>query len=321
MPPSLLVVHPGALGDVVLLFGLLRELRRRFAPVALLAQSEVARLAAAEGLADEALALESAWTASLFSGRPDPLVCDRLAPYSHALAFSQAPALAAGLQTIARAGLCTIAPRPPAGLRLHAAEHAWAGAKACGLLPAETAPRLPPLRPAAPGSGAALLIHPGAGSPRKRWPIVRFRAVAAAIEAGGGRVEYLLGPADRDLRPHLADAPVVHLPADTRALRRLLTSARAYVGNDSGVSHLAAWLGLPSVVVFGPSDPVRWRPLGEGVAIVRPQLTCTPCFETAPENCERPDCILEVSAEEVIEALERVAGVAASGAEGAERWR
>jgi ADP-heptose:LPS heptosyltransferase len=312
MPPALLVVHPGALGDVVLAFGLIAELRRHFAPVALMAQSEVAKLAVEEGLADEALALESAWTAALFSGRPEPGALSRLAPYSHALAFARSPELADGLRAIARAGVCALSPRPEPGLRLHAADHAWSAVKACGLLPADAVPRLPPRRASAPPRGAAVLIHPGAGSPRKRWPIERFRAVAAAVESEGGRVEYVLGPADGDLRPRLANVAIVHIPQDTLALRRLLASGRAYVGNDSGVSHLAAWLGLPSVVVFGPSDPVRWRPIGENVEVVRPPLACAPCFEIASVNCERPDCILEISLADVLQALKRVTGVAAS---------
>jgi ADP-heptose:LPS heptosyltransferase len=307
VPPSLLVAHPGALGDVVLVFGLLRELRRRFPRLALLAQAGVARLAVEEGLADEAFALESAWTATLFGGRPDPRAVDRLAPYSHALAFSQAPGLAAGLRAIACAGVCAVASRPPANLRLHAAAHAWAEAAACGLLPPGATPPPPSPRPTAPEKTAAVLIHPGAGSPRKRWPIERFKEVAAGVEAEGGRVEYVLGPADEDLSPHLADA-VVHRPADTLALRRLLIAAAACVGNDSGVSHLAAWLGLPCVAVFGASDPERWRPVGARVAVVRPPLACAPCFETAPVNCAQPDCLLQISPADVLRALKRVTG-------------
>jgi heptosyltransferase III len=313
MPPALLVVHPGALGDVVLVFGLMRELRRGFRPVALLAQSEVARLAAAEGLADDAFALESAWTASVFGGRPDLQARNRLSPYSHALAFSSAPALADGLRMIARGGVCTVPPRPPAGLPLHAAEYAWTRVTACGLLPADAIPLPPPQRTAIVGPQSPVLIHPGAGSPRKRWPIERFHAVAAAAAAGGANVEYVLGPADHDLQARLPGSPRLHLPADTLALRRLLLSARAYIGNDSGVSHLAAWLGLPCVVVFGPSDPVRWRPPGEKVEVVRPPLACTPCFETSPANCEPPDCLLGVSPEEVVNALGRVLSAGSGG--------
>jgi ADP-heptose:LPS heptosyltransferase len=156
-----------------------------------------------------------------------------------------------------------------------------------------------------------VLIHPGAGSPRKRWPIERFREVATRVEAEGGRVEYVLGPADEELSPHLAEA-VVHRPADTLALRRLLVAATACVGNDTGVSHLAAWLGVPCVAVFGPSDPERWRPIGASVAVVRPPLACEPCFETASASCGQPDCILEVSPGEVLRALKRVTGAGVS---------
>jgi len=305
MAPALLVVHPGALGDVVLVFGLLRELGRRFARIGLMAQSGPAQLALAEGLMHEAFALESAWTASLFAGRPDARARSRLSPYSHALIFSAAPAAAEGLRTIAPGGVCVVAPRPPAGERRHAADHAWSGAQVCGLLPGDAVPGLPPPRPQPPAPQAPVLIHPGAGSPRKRWPAERFRTVASTLESRGVTVEYLLGPADHDLQPHLTGARV-HLPADTLALRRLLLSARAFIGNDSGVSHLAAWLGLLCVVIFGPSDPERWRPVGARVEVVRPQPACAPCFETPSATCARPDCLLGLSVEDVLSAYGRL---------------
>jgi ADP-heptose:LPS heptosyltransferase len=179
--------------------------------------------------------------------------------------------------------------------------------KACGLLPDDATLPAPSPRPVAPAPQAPVLIHPGAGSPRKRWPLERFRSVAAAVESAGGAVEYLLGPADLDLLPHLAGVSALHQPGDSLALRRRLQSARAYIGHDSGVSQLAAWLGLPCVAVFGPSDPVRWRPVGARVEVVRPLLTCTPCFETSPESCARPDCLMAVSPGDVLSALGRVA--------------
>jgi len=114
----------------------------------------------------------------------------------------------------------------------------------------------------------------------------------------------VIGPAEQDLLPELArrDA-TVHRPVGSLDLLALLRSAAAYIGNDSGVSHLAAWAGLPSVVIFGPTDPVRWRPRGHSVEIVQPPLDCMPCFETATENCAAADCLARITPRDVLEAL------------------
>lgn len=305
MSPGLLIVHPGALGDVILVFGLIRALRERFQPVGLLAQAGIAALAVAEGVADDAFALESAWTASLFAGVPDGRARTRLSAYTRALAFARSAGLAASLQGLAPQAVCTIAPRPPIESGVHAAAHAWAAARACGLLPANApeSPPLPPYRSA--GRSSPVFLHPGSGSPRKRWPIDRFLAVAAALQTRGQRVEVILGPADQDLRHYLPDTSPLHRPQDAVALRNLLRTGAAFIGNDSGVAHLAVWLGLACVAVFGPSDPQRWRPVGERVAVVR-SPGCGPCFETPGAHCGGPECLSGVAPEDVLHALERV---------------
>ena len=169
----------------------------------------------------------------------------------------------------------------------------------------ETGPS-PGLSPGRTGS-TTVLIHPGAGSPRKRWSPEGFLALAAHIKARGLCPEFLIGPAEQDLLPELERCgAVVHRPADSLDLLARLRSAAAYVGNDSGVSHLAAWTGLACVVIFGPTDPARWRPWGRSVEIVQPPLECTPCFETALENCAAADCLARIALEDVLEAFQRV---------------
>jgi ADP-heptose:LPS heptosyltransferase len=303
--PGLLIVHPGALGDVVLVFGLIRALRERFRPIGLLAQAGIAALAAAEGLADDAFALESAWTATLFAGMPDDRARTRLSPYTRALAFARSAGLAASLQALAPEGVCTVPPRPPLESDQHATAHAWARARAGNLLPAG-APEAPPIPPYRSTDGSLpVFLHPGSGSPRKRWPTDRFLAVAAALQARGHRVEVVLGPADLDLRHCLPVTSPLHQPPDVVALRDLLRTGAAFIGNDSGVAHLAAWLGLACVAVFGPSDPQRWRPIGERVAVVR-SPGCGPCFEASGADCGGRDCLSEVAPEDVLRALDRL---------------
>jgi ADP-heptose:LPS heptosyltransferase len=151
------------------------------------------------------------------------------------------------------------------------------------------------------------LLHPGAGSPRKRWPLEGFLEIADHSDRNGQRPLFVIGPAEDDLVAPLKKRPQkLHRPAGSLELLALLRTASAYIGNDSGVSHLAAWTGLPSVVVFGPTDPVRWRPRGRLVEIVRPPLDCMPCFETAAENCSAADCLARVTPRDVMEAFQRV---------------
>lgn len=309
--PALLIVHLGALGDLVCIFPILTALRRHFRPVALLCQGHVGKLAAAENLVDDWFPIEAAWTASLFTGKAGPEARRMLAPYSHILAFSRSEALASSLQHIGSASVCRVPPRPPADRRMHVAEHALGHIQRCGLLPGpeSTVPEPgPSTGPSSQRSRATtVLIHPGAGSPRKRWPLSDFLQLAAQIKARRLNPEFVIGPAEQGVLPELERrGAIVHRPDDSLDLLGLLRSAAAYVGNDSGVSHLAAWAGLPCVVIFGPTDPVRWRPWGRSVAIVQPPLECTPCFETAPENCPAADCLARIDLEDVLEAFQRV---------------
>jgi len=310
-PAALLIVHQGALGDLVCIFPVIAALRRHFRPVGILCQEHLGRLAAAEGLVEASLPIEAAWTASLFAGDAGLEARRLFAPYTHFLAFSRSETLVSSLQRLGDTRVCRIPPRPAAGRRVHVAEHALEHIRGCGLLP-EHERTLPETAasataPVEKNRSKTVLIHPGAGSPRKRWPLEGFQDVAVQLEALRLSPEFVIGPAEQDLLPELARREAfVHRPVGSLDLLALLRSAAAYIGNDSGVSHLAAWAGLPSVVIFGPTDPARWRPRGDAVEIVQPPLDCMPCFETAVENCAAADCLARISPGHVMEAFHRV---------------
>ena len=98
----------------------------------------------------------------------------------------------------------------------------------------------------------------------------------------------------------------VHVLEDLVDLKRLLDSAGGYIGNDSGASHLAAYSGLPSAVIFGPADPVRWAPVGRSVIIVKSDLQCRPCFEIDEIDCGGSQCLEGIPPQKVIEAFYKV---------------
>lgn len=105
------------------------------------------------------------------------------------------------------------------------------------------------------------VIHPFSGSARKNWPLEKFRHLARGLERNL-RVHWCAGPDD----PPLAGAVRID---DLYELARWLARARLYVGNDSGVTHLAAAVGTPVLALFGPTDPARWAPRGPNVRVVR----------------------------------------------------
>ena len=170
---GLLILHPGALGDVVATFPAILELGQRFRPVSLLCQGHIAALAARLGVIDVPLALESAVFAGLYGDEAPPSrMRKRLSPCRHVLVFSRSPQLTANLRgCLPGATLHTATPRPPAHLQTHVLGHLYDQLTACGLLP--PASRSAPARglfgpnapaPANPGGERTVLLHPGAGS-------------------------------------------------------------------------------------------------------------------------------------------------------------
>lgn len=103
------------------------------------------------------------------------------------------------------------------------------------------------------------VIHPFAGSAKKRWPLERFRELGERLERHMP-VEWCAGPED--------SLPGARQFADLYELACWLAGARVYLGNDSGPSHLAAAVNTPVVALFGPSDPAVWAPRGSHVAVV-----------------------------------------------------
>ena len=127
------------------------------------------------------------------------------------------------------------------------------------------------------------------------------------LKADGLEPEFILGPAEVDLVDELPRTKrTVHILTDLRELAALLDAAGGYIGNDSGATHLAAHLGVPTGVIFGPADPKRWKPVGQLVEIVRPVLDCRPCFETEVTNCDGSMCLHGTTPEMVIKAFYRV---------------
>ena len=158
-----------------------------------------------------------------------------------------------------------------------------------------------------PDAGELLVLAPGARyGPAKRWPIERFAAVARAWTRGravivGGKEDAAEGAA---LASRLGEAGLdLSGRTDLPALAGVLSRAAAVVSNDSGVAHLAAALGRPTVVVFGSTDP-RWTaPRGPSVRVIWDRVACSPCFRRTCPYVDAYACLRIIGPEQVVAEL------------------
>lgn len=130
-------------------------------------------------------------------------------------------------------------------------------------------------------SGSALrltTIHPGAGHPAKRWPLDRWVAVAERLADLGQGVAIVAGPEDRsavlDAVKAMSRPVSVATPPTVGALAALLRRTQVVVAGDTGPLHLAGALGVRTVAVYGPSDPVTAAPVGTGHRVLKHPCTC-----------------------------------------------
>jgi ADP-heptose:LPS heptosyltransferase len=309
--PTILTWRLGALGDTVLLLPALAALRAACPAHYIVACGRVAVLAPAlwSGLADRTLDAAAPRFATLAAGHapaPGTLPDDvdlavvwsaRHADIARGLERAgarrvlAAPALPAGRTSVAAHYLATLANLGvrPVPFRLHAPCDAVERTQAAWS------------RATRDAGGPVVLVHPGAGSPVKCWPLPRYLALAQALRSEGMAVAWTAGPADDAARAALGAAgegPHLLPCLDVAELAAVLVRAAVVVSGDSGVAHLAAVLDVPSVVLFGPTDHIAWGPPGERTTVLRLALPCSPCGEIA-RHCPSRLCMRGLSCEAV----------------------
>ncbi|MGE0084976.1 MAG: glycosyltransferase family 9 protein [Desulfococcaceae bacterium] len=271
-------------------------------------QGKLGRLACHLHIFDTCFPLESALFASLWSEPSDADARLRalFSSYEIILVFSFSRQLEEAIRKISERTVFRISPRPPVHQRIHVTQFILDQFAAYGLLRAGKF-AFPEKKQDRVSFSKKILIHPGSGSPRKNWPIDRFIHVYENLKSEGREPEFIIGPAEDFLTKKLEGRPA-HCASDLTDLTGMMKNAAGYIGNDSGLSHLAAFLGLPVTVIFGPSDPLRWKPVGN-VRVLRPcDPECNPCFETEKENCANPVCLYRISADTATCMVREMAG-------------
>ena len=169
-------------------------------------------------------------------------------------------------------------------------------------------PEDPPYDPDGP-----TLIHPGAASAARRWPVERWAEVARAEAARGREVLVSGSVGEAPLAAEVValaglppDANRAGTTGDLLDLARLVASAGRVACGDSGVAHLATALRIPSVVLFGPTDPARWGPPAE-----RPWHRVLWAGTSGDPHAVRTDPgLLQIAPADVVDALSALAAPA-----------
>lgn len=293
---NVLILHAGALGDFVLTLHLVNALRLAWGnpSVTLAARSPLARWARKYGLVSEACTLDGLGLHRLYdaSREPPEELLSFLRRFDRVVSFlggSSAP-VSVRLSEICGTEVPAIDPRvAEATLRngLHITRQ-WADQLAAYGTPISevggaainlnTSLRRDNKRLLAErlseGPGRIALCHPGSGGLEKCCPLECLESLVCALILQGLSVGWMIGPDEIErygygYRERLeASAPVV-FEESVEAAADLVCGAQVYIGNDTGMTHVAAIAGVQTFAIFGPTDPRVWRPLGDACHVVR----------------------------------------------------
>jgi len=276
--PRILLIRGGAIGDFVLTLPVLQHLRSRWpaAHIEVAGYPWIASLALETGMVQRVVHLEGAAWAGLFAAgySLDAELSTYLSGFDIAIHFLYDPdaILTTHLENAGIPVVLSGSPRPPEGI--HAADAMLSVLEALAIFESHAVPILnvSPSTTSAPLPASPWVsIHPGSGSSRKNWPMERFVAIANELRLGHGvHPVFVAGEADLPTPDFAEQVPgcqvLLGLPLPT--LAGLLSGCVLHIGNDSGIAHLAAAVGVPVCVLFGPTDPDTWAPRGRAPVMV-----------------------------------------------------
>jgi heptosyltransferase-3 len=275
-----LVIFPGALGDLMCFLPALAAISRRHrgASIELMAHMELARLAAGRTVVTRAHSIDAREVGDLFTEEPPVNARRFFADFERIYSFfaSDDPRYRARLTAAADAQVSFHPFRPGGNGHVSAAYlRAIETRETASPIESRLEPTPDDLAAAARviaqskcDSSNLIAIFPGSGSPAKNWPADKFAALASKLaQSSRASVAIILGPAEASIEPIFrasGGAVLTHL--ELPAVAAIARLASGFVGVDSGVSHLAAAAGASGVVIFGPTDPARWRPQPAGAS-------------------------------------------------------
>lgn len=321
MKRAILIIHPGALGDVLLAVPAIRRLRVRFPQheTVLIASAAVSRLLLECDLIDEWIPLEGQACLGLFS--ETPYISKELQSWLNrcdlAVVWMEDTDGALG-SLFQELGVARVHIQSPFCLGLHARHQSHRFLETLGETAGDSSSEgtvQVPLHLLQRGRDclealrishdqSPVLVHPGSGSVHKRLEPRSMALLIERLRLGGMCPLVLEGPADQGAVDHalqfVSQPPLVLRDLDLSQLAGVLAQVTFYIGHDSGVTHLSALLGVKTIALFGPTDHHRWAPYGRHVTILRGSPCICEAWETVTKCAEKP--CLKVPIEEILTA-------------------
>ena len=330
---SMLILHQGALGDFILALPSLEVLRRAFpqARSVIMGYPRILELIENRFYAEEILSIDQRGMASFFvrGGPLDIRLSQFFKTFDLIAVFGKNGEgnLIGNLNRVCEGRILHINPFPRWDGGIHLIDHLLAELSRYGFSASERIPKLflnesdrAWAREYWMGKGVTaeerdtvIIIHPGSGSKKKVWPLDRFLKLTEVLQQHlSSRILVVLGPAEGPETRKIFEneRPGLFILAKGLSLIQLasvMEGCRLFVGNDSGISHLAAALGIPTLAMFGPTDPKVWSPRGRNVRVIRKEIHCSPCPQERFFQCQHFECLKGIRLEEVLDGIRKLA--------------
>jgi ADP-heptose:LPS heptosyltransferase len=329
---SILVIHQGALGDFILALPALETLRKTFphAKSVIMGYPRILELVEKRFYAEKILSIDQKGMATFFvrNGSLDMPLSQFFKTFDLIVVFGKdrEGTVIENLRKVCQGQVLQINSFPPWDEKIHLTDHLLKQFSQYGFLISESNSRLylkesdrKWAKDFWESKGVTLgerskviILHPGSGSKKKVWPLERFLDLAHTLQDHlSSKILAVLGPAEGPEVQRVFEVmgPNSFILAKGLTLLQLASVMEGcwfFIGNDSGISHMAAALGLPTVVIFGPTDQRVWSPRGEKTFVVRRGVYCSPCPQERFFQCKDFDCLRGIEMKEVLEGLKEV---------------
>jgi ADP-heptose:LPS heptosyltransferase len=329
---SVLTIHQGALGDFILALPALETVRKAFpqAESVIMGYPRILELVEKRFYAEEIRSIDQKGMASFFvrEGALDSTLSQFFKKFDLIVVFGKdgEGTVTGNLKRVCEGRVLHIRSFPPWDEKVHLTDHLLKQFAQHGFPASGANPKLylkeadrEWARDFWKSKGVTLeerskvvVLHPGSGSKKKAWPLDRFLDLAHTLQDYlGSKILVVLGPAEgpevqKAFEGMGPAAPILAKGLTLLQLASVMEACRFFTGNDSGISHLAAALGLPTVAIFGPTDQRVWSPRGEKTFVVSSAVHCSPCPQERFLLCKDSRCLRGVEMKEVIEGLERI---------------
>ena len=275
----ILVIRGGAIGDFILSLPVLAALRKHFPQtrLAVLGYPQIASLAELNGVANEVRSIEARALAGFFArnGELDPVLGDWFSGFNIIVSYLYDPdeIFRENVARCSKAQFIAGPHRPDETENVHATDVFLKPLERLAIFDADPVPRLAVNAP--PSTLNCLAVHPGSGSEKKNWPEPSWQELLQRIASETNwRVLLVGGEAEGERLQRLASLlPIQRLSVAMNQplpeLAKAMAVCAAFVGHDSGITHLAAAVGLRGVALWGETNPNIWRPRSEKFELLR----------------------------------------------------